>query len=129
MPVQELKPAVEAMIMAADQPLSVDRLAKLLEDDGNGPGRERLLEVLGELAADYQGRGVELVEVASGYRFQARAEFAERVGRLWEERRPRDSRALLEALAIIAYRQPITRGEIEHIRGVAVSSNIMRLLL
>ncbi len=127
---QDLKPAIEAMLMASDQPLNVERLAKLFEEDGSAaPSREALLEVLADLQNDYAGRGVELMEVASGYRFQARAEYAERVGRLWEERKPRYSRALLETLALIAYRQPITRGEIEHIRGVAVSTNIMRMLL
>ena len=127
---QDLKPAIEAMLMASEQPLNVERLAKLFEEDGAAaPSREALLEVLADLQHDYAGRGVELMEVASGYRFQARAEYAERVGRLWEERKPRYSRALLETLALIAYRQPITRGEIEHIRGVAVSTNIMRLLL
>lgn len=127
---QDIKPAIEAMLMASEQPLSVERLVKLFEEDGAAaPSREALLEVLADLQNDYAGRGVELMEVASGYRFQARAEYAERVGRLWEERKPRYSRALLETLALIAYRQPITRGEIEHIRGVAVSTNIMRLLL
>lgn len=125
-----LKPVVEAIVMASDAPVSVERLAKILEDEGgNGPGKEVLRTVLGELQTDYTERGVELVEVASGFRFQARAAYADRVSRLWEERKPRYSRALLETLALVAYRQPITRGEIEHVRGVAVSSNIMRLLL
>ncbi len=125
-----LKPVVEAIVMAADAPVSVERLAKLLEEEsGSGPSRDVLRNVLGELEADYAERGVELVEVASGFRFQARAVYADRVSRLWEERKPRYSRALLETLALVAYRQPITRGEIEHVRGVAVSSNIMRLLL
>ena len=125
-----LKPVVEAIVMAADAPVSVERLAKLLEEEsGSGPSRDVLRNLLGELEADYAERGVELVEVASGFRFQARAVYADRVSRLWEERKPRYSRALLETLALVAYRQPITRGEIEHVRGVAVSSNIMRLLL
>ena len=125
-----LKPVVEAIVMTSDAPVSVERLSKLLEEEsGGGPSRDVVRNLLGELQADYAGRGVELVEVASGFRFQARAAYAERVSRLWEERKPRYSRALLETLALIAYRQPITRGEIEHVRGVAVSSNIMRLLL
>lgn len=125
-----LKPVVEAIVMASESPVSVDRLAKILEDEGgNGPGKDVLRNVLGDLQGDYAERGVELVEVASGFRFQARAAYADRVSRLWEERKPRYSRALLETLALVAYRQPITRGEIEHVRGVAVSSNIMRLLL
>lgn len=127
---QDLKPAIEAMLMASDQPLTIERLAKLLEEDASAPpSRDQLREILVALQEEYVGRGVELIEVASGYRFQAKAAYAERVGRLWEERKPRYSRALLETLALIAYRQPITRGEIEHIRGVAVSSNIMRILL
>jgi segregation and condensation protein B len=127
---QDLKPAIEAMLMASDQPLTIERLAKLLEEDTSAPpSRDQIREILVALQEEYAGRGVELMEVASGYRFQAKAAYAERVGRLWEERKPRYSRALLETLALIAYRQPITRGEIEHIRGVAVSSNIMRILL
>ena len=124
-----LKPVVEALVMASDTPLNVERLCKLLEEEGGGgPSRDEVRGALDALQSDYAERGVELVEVASGYRFQARSAYAERVGRLWEERKPRYSRALLETLALIAYRQPITRGEIEHVRGVAVSSNIMRIL-
>lgn len=124
-----LKPVVEALVMASDTPLNLERLCKLLEEEGGGgPSRDAVRGALDELQADYAERGVELVEVASGYRFQARSAYADRVGRLWEERKPRYSRALLETLALIAYRQPITRGEIEHVRGVAVSSNIMRIL-
>lgn len=130
MTVAELKPVVEAMLMASEQPLSIERLGKLVNiSDDKRAGREALRETLSELQSDYASHGIELVEVASGFRFQARADFAEQVGRLFEERRPRYSRAFMETLAIIAYRQPITRGEIEHIRGVAVSSNIMRQLL
>jgi len=125
-----LKPVVEAIVMASEAPVSVERLAKILEDEGgSGPGKDVLRNLLTELQSDYAEHGVELVEVASGFRFQARAAYADRVSRLWEERKPRYSRALLETLALVAYRQPITRGEIEHVRGVAVSSNIMRLLL
>lgn len=130
MNVEELKPVVEALLMVADGPLTVERLGKLLDGDGDEPpARGVLHETLRALQADYAGRGIELAEVASGWRFRARAEYAPQIGRLWEERRPRYTRAFLETLAIIAYRQPITRGEIEHIRGVAVSSNIMRQLL
>ncbi len=127
---EELKPVVEAILMVSDQPLSVDRLVKLLNDDaGARPNRELVSETLAALRSDYAERGVELTEVASGFRFRTRARYADQIGRLWEERRPRYSRAFMETLAIIAYRQPITRGEIEHIRGVAVSTNIMRQLL
>ena len=129
---QELKPVLEALIMVTDTPLSLERLTKLIEDEADGgrsPSREVVRTAVAELQQDYVARGVELVEVASGFRFQARATYSDRVSRLWEERKPRYSRAQLETLALIAYRQPITRGEIEHVRGVAVSSNIMRLLL
>jgi len=130
MTVEELKPIVEALLMVADGPLSVERLSKLLDGEGDAsPARSVLHETLCALQEDYTGRGIELAEIASGWRFRARAEYAPQIGRLWEERRPRYTRAFLETLAIIAYRQPITRGEIEHIRGVAVSSNIMRQLL
>lgn len=130
MNVEEAKPIVEALLMVADGPLSLERLLKLLEGDSEqAPSRDLLRETLQALQADYTDRGIELVEVASGWRFRARAAYATQIGRLWDERRPRYTRAFLETLAIIAYRQPITRGEIEHIRGVAVSSNIMRQLL
>lgn len=126
----QLKSAIEALLMVAEGPLTVERLGRLLEsEDGPAPGREQLRAVLEELQADYAERGVELAEVAGGFRFRTRAVYAATIGRMWEERRPRYSRALLETLAIIAYRQPITRGEIEHIRGVAVTTNIMRALL
>jgi segregation and condensation protein B len=91
--------------------------------------RQRIQNALEELKADYAGRGIELKEVASGYRFQAKAEYAHWLNRLWEERPPRYSRALIETLAIIAYRQPITRAEIEELRGVGVSTGIVRTLL
>ena len=130
MSVQNLNPMVEAILMAADAPVSIERLVKLLDDAvAQAPSRDEVRKVIEALQADYAERGVELVEVASGYRFQARADYAERIARLWQERRPRYSRALLETLSIIAYRQPITRGEIEHIRGVAVATSIMRTLL
>lgn len=130
METQQLKPVLEAILMVAEQPLSVDRLLKLVPDaNGTGATRDVVRKTLDELQSDYTDRGVELAEVASGYRFRTRAQYAEQVGRLWEERKPRYSRAFMETLAIIAYRQPITRGEIEHIRGVAVSTSIMRQLL
>lgn len=130
MNVRNLKPMVEAILMAADAPVSIDRLIKLLDDENsNLPTKEEVCEIVEGLREDYSGRGVELAEVASGYRFRAHADYGDRIVRLWEERRPRYSRALLETLAIIAYRQPITRGEIEHIRGVAVTTSIMRSLL
>lgn len=127
---KQLKLILEAALLAAESPVMLDRLAGLFVDEGeDGPSRDDLKLALAALANDCEARAVELVEVASGYRFQTRAELAPWVNRLWEERKPRYSRALLETLAIVAYRQPITRGEIEDIRGVAVSSGIMRTLL
>ena len=122
-----IKRIVEAALLAAAQPLTVAQLSGLFpEDEPVPPGSlEQALNALGEEASQ---RGVELVEVASGFRFQVRAEVQPWVSRLWTERQTRYSRALLETLALIAYRQPITRGEIEQIRGVAVSSNIIRTL-
>jgi segregation and condensation protein B len=130
MSAQNLKPMVEAILMAADGPVTIDRLLKLLDDEAlESASRDDLRNIIEALQVDYAERGIELVEVASGYRFQARAHYADYIARLWHERRPRYSRALLETLAIIAYRQPITRGEIEHIRGVAVATSITRTLL
>lgn len=119
---------VEAALLAAGEPLGLDRLLALFGDDER-PTREDLREALTKLEMDCGGRGIELVEVAGGYRLQVRREVAPWVARLWEEKPARYSRALLETLALIAYRQPITRGEIEEIRGVVVSTNIVRTLL
>lgn len=124
-----LKPILEAAIMAADAPVSLDRLVAIFVALEEGaPTSAEVASALGELQQDFATHGIELVEVAGGYRFQTRAQFAQWVNRLWEERKPRYSRALLETLAIIAYRQPITRGEIEDIRGVAVSTGIVKTL-
>lgn len=130
MELEKLKQIIEAVLMVAATPVSFDRLNQLFNDDGEErPSREDLRTALEELENDYLSCGIELVNVGSGYRFQARAEFAEWINRLWDEKNPRYSRALLETLAIIAYRQPITRGEIENIRGVAVGTNMIRTLL
>ncbi len=118
---------LEAALLAADQPLGADRLLALFAD-AERPTRDEVHAALEALRGDCAQRAIELVEVAGGFRFQVRREFAERVSRLWEERPPRYSRALLETLALIAYRQPITRGEIEDIRGVGVSSSITKTL-
>ncbi len=118
---------LEAALLAVDQPLSADRLLALFAD-AERPTRDEVHAALEALRGDCAQRAIELVEVAGGFRFQVRREFAERVSRLWEERPPRYSRALLETLALIAYRQPITRGEIEDIRGVGVSSSITKTL-
>jgi segregation and condensation protein B len=123
-----LKPIIEAALLAAGRPLDLDALAGLFEE-GEGPDHAALREALEALQLDYEGRGIELREVASGWRVQVRAVYAPWVSRLWEEKPGRYSRALMETLAIIAYRQPITRGEIEDIRGVAVSTHIVKTLL
>jgi segregation and condensation protein B len=123
-----LKQIVEGAILAAEQPLTIDQLMGLFEE-GREPERAAIRDVLKEIEEDCEGRGYELKQVASGYRFQVRADYGEWVGRLWKEKPPRYSRALLETLALVAYKQPITRGDIEEIRGVAVSTNIMRTLI
>lgn len=114
--------------MASGQPLSIDRMLALFED-ADRPERKTIREVIVKIQADYADRGIKLNEVASGYRIQVRTAYSEWVSRLWQERPPRYSRALMETMALIAYRQPITRGEIEEIRGVSVSTNIIRTLL
>ncbi|HZA28772.1 MAG TPA: SMC-Scp complex subunit ScpB [Gammaproteobacteria bacterium] len=130
MTLPQIKNIIEAALMVSERPLTLERLMilfKPLEIDGSL--YEQVTQALGELRQEYTGRGIELKEVASGFRFQARAELSPWLNQLWEERSPRYSRALLETLAIIAYRQPITRGEIEALRGVSVSSPIIRTLL
>ncbi len=123
----ELKIILEALLLAADEPLTLDRLLAVFPE-AEQPDRDALRAALAELTTDYAGRGLELVEVASGFRLQVPKAFAPWVSRLWEERAAQYSRALLETLALIAYRQPITRGEIEAVRGVSVSSSIMKTL-
>ncbi len=122
------KQILEAALLAAGGPLSLDRLMDLF-DENERPPAKRLREILEDLGEDYEGRGIELKEVASGWRIQVRQDYADRVARLYEEKPARYSRALLETLAIIAYRQPVTRGEIEEIRGVSVGSNMVKTLL
>jgi segregation and condensation protein B len=118
---------VEGALLAAGRPLTVAQLAELFEEDAR-PDASALREALAEVAERCTDRGFELQEVASGFRFQVRQALSPWVARLWHERPQKYSRALLETLALIAYRQPITRGEIEEIRGVAVSSNIIKTL-
>lgn len=125
---EQTRNIVEAALMAAGQPLSIDRLLSLFMDEQQ-PTRDELRQTLKSLQQDCENRGVELVEVGSGFRYQAKQDYAHWVARLWEEKPPRYSRALLEILALIAYRQPITRGEIEDVRGVSVSTNIIKTLL
>lgn len=124
----EIKHVLEAALLAAGRPLTLDNLGKLFGKRSQ-PDRGRLRHNLESLAADYEGRGIELKEVASGYRIQIKRSMSEWLIPLWEDRAPRYSRALLETLALIAYRQPLTRGEIEEVRGVAVTTNIVRTLL
>lgn len=147
MNLQQLKNIVEAALLAADHPLTVDQLAALFVPAQQSilaqqsipaqdtpsitldtPSHDELRQALAALQQECESRGIELKEVSSGYRFQVKQALAPWVSRLWEERAPRYSRALLETLALIAYRQPITRAEIEDIRGVAVSSNIIKTL-
>ncbi|RMG38235.1 MAG: SMC-Scp complex subunit ScpB [Gammaproteobacteria bacterium] len=125
---EALKNIIEAALLAAGGSLSLDGMQALFEEHEQ-PDKKRLREILEALARDYEGRGIEIREVASGWRIQVRQEVSPWVSRLWSERPPRYSRALLETLALIAYRQPITRGEIEDIRGVSVSSNIIKTLI
>lgn len=119
---------IEAALLAAGKPLSVEVLQSLF-DEAEQPARNLVEQLLVQIERACEGRGFELKKVASGYRFQVREAVAPWVGRLWEEKPQRYSRALLETLALIAYRQPITRGEIEEVRGVAVSSQMMKTLL
>jgi segregation and condensation protein B len=125
----EIKYVVEAALLAAGRPLTLERLSELFIGKGPGVDRATLKRVLDALAADYQGRGIEVGEVSSGYRIQVRRSMSDWLVPLWEEKAPRYTRALLETLALVAYRQPITRAEIEEVRGVVVSTNIMRTLL
>lgn len=124
---EQLRNIIEAALFAASEPLNAERLQGLFDEDQQ-PSRDTLHQVLLQLQQDYAGRGIELKEVASGFRFQARQEVSAWVSRLWEEKPQRYTRATLETLALIAYRQPITRAEIEDIRGVTVSSNIIKTL-
>jgi segregation and condensation protein B len=127
MELHQLKRIIEAALLASAQPLTLPQISGLF-DEFAMPSQEDLAQAVAELQADAAGRGVELVEVASGFRYQIRQDVHAFVSKLWTERQTRYSRALLETLALIAYRQPITRAEIEQIRGVAVSTNIIRTL-
>lgn len=124
----KLKGVVEALLFAYEKPLSVDQLFELLAET-LAPSKNQLKTAIAELKTDYAPRSLELVELASGYRFRVKEVYAPYVASLKEEKPQRYSRALLETLALVAYRQPITRGDIEDVRGVAVSSNIIRTLI
>ena len=122
---ETIKLVLETALLAAQAPLPVSELRRLFETD---PGSEVVRQLLVELGEDWQGRGVELVQTAGGWRFQTRVEYQAYLDRLKQERPPKYSRAVLETLAIIAYRQPVTRGDIEDIRGVVVSTNVLKTL-
>jgi segregation and condensation protein B len=127
MQIDQLKPIIEAALLAASQPLSIAQLSELFVEEDE-VDRAQIAMALEQLAEACEGRGVELKEVASGFRYQVRQSVHPWVSRMWTEKPSRYSRALLETLALIAYRQPITRPEIEQIRGVVVSSNIIKTL-
>ena len=129
MEISKLKNILEAVLLASERTLTVVQMEGLFELDEERPTRDEIRQALHEMEEDYQTRGYELKQVASGYRLQVKQEFSTWVGRLWEEKPARYTRALLETMALIAYRQPITRGEIEEVRGVSVSSNIIKTLL
>lgn len=122
-----LKDTIEAALLAYGQPLNVEQLREMF-DEFERPDAVDVRKALAELARDCDGRPMELVEIASGWRLQVRSAYAARLSKLWQERPSRYSRALLETLALIAYRQPITRAEIEDVRGVTVNPNIVRTL-
>ncbi|AXQ29232.1 SMC-Scp complex subunit ScpB [Solimonas sp. K1W22B-7] len=127
-PVTQLVNILESLLLASELPLSLEQLHRLLGPE-LGVGKKEIRAGLDALTQALEGRATELSEVASGFRIQVRPSYAEWVSRLWQEKPPRMSRALLETLAIICYRQPVTRGEVEEIRGVALSPNIIRTLL
>ncbi len=124
----KIKMIVEGLLLAAGKPLDLELMAAVFSEEER-PDKTELRQVLDSISGDCSDRGFELKEVASGFRFQVKQDLSEWIAKLWEERPPRYSRALLETLALIAYRQPLTRGDIEDIRGVVVSSNIVRTLL
>jgi len=125
---QYVRNVIEAALLAAGRPLASDELVTLF-DERDGSNNDEVMSAIAVLRGEYETRGLELVEVASGFRIQIRHAVAQPVSRLWQERPTKYSRALLETLALVAYRQPITRGEIEQIRGVAVNPNIIKTLL
>jgi segregation and condensation protein B len=125
---QYVKNVIEAAMLASGRPLAADEMVSLF-DERDGSNADEVLAAIAALRTDYETRGLELVEVSSGFRIQIKSAVAEPVSRLWQERPTKYSRALLETLALVAYRQPITRGEIEQIRGVAVNPNIIKTLL
>lgn len=124
----QLKQIIEAVLFAADEPLNLNRLMSLFPEE-SAPERDMIKQAIARIQEECADRSVELKEVGSGYRFQVKQDYAQWASKLWEERPARYSRATLETLALIAYRQPITRGEIEEVRGVSVSSQIIKSLM
>lgn len=124
----ELQRIIEALLLASEQPLTADRILALF-DDAQRPSKAELKQAIEVLRASLEGRAVELREVGSGWRLQTRQDYALWVSKLWDEKPPRYSRALLETLALICYRQPISRAEIEDVRGVGLSQSILKTLL
>lgn len=124
----ELKRIIEAVLFASDEPMDMKQLMALFSEDGH-PGRDAIKGTLDAIQADCEQRSIELKEVKSGFRFQVRQSYADWVTKLWEEKPARYSRAAMETIALIAYRQPITRAEIEEVRGVSVSTQIIRTLM
>lgn len=129
MSIEKLARVLEALIISADGPLSLDRMVKIMAEHEAAPDKRSLRKAVEVLQDECAARSIELKEVASGYRYQVRQDYSFWVSRLWEEKAPRYSRAMLETLSLIAYRQPITRGDIEDVRGVAVSSYIVKTLM
>lgn len=125
---QKLKPILEALFSATDKPLAINSIFDLFSGDIDQPSKDDIRQAIHELVEQYQNSGIELKQVASGFRFQIKPAYETWVARLWDQKPPRYSRALMETIALIAYRQPITRGEIEDIRGVSVSTNIIKTL-
>jgi len=125
---EQLKNIIEAALMVSEKPVNVSQLLAIFEKETDRPERADIKAAIEQIMQDYKGRGIELKEVSSGYRVQVNGDYAHWINHLFDDRPPRYSRALLETLAIIAYRQPMTRAEIEEIRGVSVSSNIIRTL-
>ncbi len=125
---EQLKNIIEAAFMVSEKPVSVSQLLALFEKEADRPEKADVNTAIEQIMQDYEGRGIELKKVSSGYRVQVNGDYADWINHLFDDRPPRYSRALLETLAIIAYRQPVTRAEIEEIRGVSVSSNIIRTL-
>jgi len=124
---EQLKQLIEAAIFASEKPLSIEGLKQTVLSEIK-VNKAAIKQLIDEIEDDYSNRGVNLIKLASGYRFQAASHLGGLLGKMWQEKPAKYSRALLETLALIAYKQPITRGEIESVRGVSVSSNIIRTL-